>query len=175
MGRDGRASGRTGGRGCGTRVTLANLFQLYTHDFSEHWAGHPEGGLGEDGRFEPYPFLDSYWTEADRSALLIRADGQVAGFALVNTFAHSRLATDFSMAEFFVARKYRRLGVGHAAAAAVICERPGQWEIAVTRTNLAAQAFWRRVVATTEGVETYDRADTRWDGLILRFVQETGH
>lgn len=161
--------------GAERRTLLANLFQLYTHDFSAHWTGRPEGELGEDGRFEAYPWLDSYWNEPDREALLIRADGRVAGFALVNTFAHSGSATDFSMAEFFVARKYRRLGVGQAAAAAVIGERPGQWEIAVTRGNLAGQAFWRRVVAGKRGVETHDRADERWDGLILRFVHKTGH
>ena len=32
-------------------VLLQNLFQLYTHDFSEFWAGSARGGLGADGRF----------------------------------------------------------------------------------------------------------------------------
>ena len=153
------------------RETLANLFQLYTHDFSEQWAGEPVGDLGEDGRFAAYPFLDSYWTEADREPMLIRADGQLAGFALVNAFAHSGLPIDFSMAEFFVARKYRRAGVGSAAAGEIIRARPGQWEIAVARRNLAAQPFWRRVAAAvaTDGIDELDTADQRWNGLILRF------
>jgi predicted acetyltransferase len=153
------------------RETLANLFQLYTHDFSEQWAGERQGDLGEDGRFAAYPFLDSYWAEADREPLLIRADGKLAGFALINTFAHSGLPTDFSMAEFFVARKYRRSGVGLAAATEVIRARPGQWDIAVARRNLAAQPFWRRVAAAVAvgGIDELDRADERWNGLILRF------
>lgn len=153
------------------RETLANLFQLYTHDFSEQWAGEGQGDLGEDGRFAPYPYLDSYWTEGDREPLLIRAGGKLAGFALVNAFAHSGLPTDFSMAEFFVARKYRRAGVGLAAAAEIIRARPGQWEIAVARKNVAAQPFWRRAAATVAvgGIDELDRADDRWNGLILRF------
>ena len=152
------------------REAIASLFQLYTHDFSEHWAGGPEGDLGEDGRFEPYPFLDSYWSEAGREPLLIRADGKLAGFALVNTFAHSGRPADFSMAEFFVARKHRRSGVGQAAACEIIRSRPGQWEIAVVRKNVGAQAFWRRVAAAAaEGpVEELDLADDHWNGLILR-------
>jgi predicted acetyltransferase len=152
------------------RDALANLFQLYTHDFSEHWAGRPDGDLGEDGRFEPYPYLDSYWTEPAREPLLIRADGKIAGFALINTFAHSGLPLDFSMAEFFVARKYRRAGVGLAAAGEIIRARPGQWEIAVVRRNTSAQPFWRRVAAVVAAgaVEELDQADDRWDGLILR-------
>jgi predicted acetyltransferase len=153
------------------RETLANLFQLYTHDFSEHWAGRPEGDLGEDGRFAAYAFLDSYWIEADREPLLIRADGKLAGFALINAFANSGLPTDFSMAEFFVARKYRRSGVGLAAATEIIRARPGQWEIAVARKNLAAQPFWRSVAAAVAVgvIDELDKADDRWNGLILRF------
>ena len=30
---------------CDERDVLANLFQLYVHDFSEHWAGAPRGDL----------------------------------------------------------------------------------------------------------------------------------
>ncbi len=153
------------------RETLANLIQLYTHDFSDHWIGLPQGELGEDGRFEPYPYLDSYWAEPDHEALLIRADGELAGFALVNAFAHSGLPTDFSMAEFFVARKHRRSGVGRIAATGIIRARPGQWDIAVVRKNLAAQAFWRRIAAEAAAgpVDEIDKADDLWNGLILRF------
>ena len=43
------------------RETLANLFQLYAHDFSDFWTDRPDGDLGEDGRFEDYVHLDSYW------------------------------------------------------------------------------------------------------------------
>lgn len=153
------------------RPTLENLFQLYVHDFSEQWNGLPRGELGEDGLFEAYDEMASYWSEPDRTPLLIRADGHVAGFALINTFAHSGLAADYSMAEFFVARKHRRSGVGLIAALAVIRARPGQWDIAVSRRNLGAQGFWRKVAAqATEGeVEDLDRDDDRWNGLILRF------
>lgn len=153
------------------RETIANLIQLYTHDFSDYWIGLSQGELGEDGRFLPYPHLDSYWTEPDRQALLIRADDKLAGFALVNTFAHSGLPADFSMAEFFVARKYRRLGVGQAAAVEIIRARPGQWDIAVTRRNDPAKPFWRWVAAATAvgGVEERDHDDELWNGLILRF------
>lgn len=153
------------------RETIANLFQPYTHDFSDFWVGLPDGELGEDGRFGPYPYLDSYWTEADREPLLIRVDGKLAGFALINTFAHSGLPADFSMAEFFVARKYRRSGVGLAAATKIIRARPGQWDIAVVRKNLAAQPFWRRVAATVAvgPIDELDRDDDLWNGLILRF------
>jgi predicted acetyltransferase len=130
------------------------------------------GELEEDGRFAPCPYLDGYWTEADRTPLLIRADGHVAGFALINTFAHSGLPIDFSVAEFFVVRKHRRAGVGFTAATRIIRARPGQWEMAVARRNTAALPFWRRVASAIAGpaVEELDRDDDAlWDGPILRF------
>ena len=155
----------------GQRPMLENLFQLYTHDFSDFWSGREDGELQEDGRFAQYSCLDSYWTDADRTPLAIRANGHVAGFALINTFAHSGLPVDFSVAEFFVVRKHRRAGVGQAAACAVICARAGQWEVAVARRNTAALPFWRRVASSIagSGVEEFDRDGELWNGPILRF------
>lgn len=153
------------------RPTLENLFQLYTHDFSDFWMGREDGELQEDGRFEPYPYLDSYWTEADCTPYLIRAEGHLAGFALINRFSHSGMPLDWSVAEFFVARKHRRGGVGFAAATQIVRARPGLWEMAVARKNTGALPFWRGVASAVAGtsVEELDLSDDRWNGAILRF------
>ncbi|MDZ4373239.1 MAG: GNAT family N-acetyltransferase [Phenylobacterium sp.] len=153
------------------RGTLEALFQLYTHDFSETWAGTARGELGEDGRFPDYPYLDRYWTEPGREPYLIRAGGHLAGFVLINGYGHSGQPVDFSVAEFFVARKHRRSGVGRRAARAVMAGRPGLWELAVARRNLGAQVFWRGVAAELSAgrVDELDVCDDRWDGYILRF------
>lgn len=155
------------------RATLDALFQLYTHDFSDHWAGTDRGELQEDGRFPNYPYLDSYWSEPNRWCCLVRVDGHLAGFVLINDVAHSGRPVDFSVAEFFVVRKHRRGGVGKAAARAAIAGRPGQWELAVARRNVAAQAFWRGVadeLGVPGTIEARDHDDDLWNGLILRFM-----
>lgn len=152
------------------RETIENLFQLYVHDFADFWDAR-RVELGEDGRFPPYPPLAAYWSEAGAEPLLIRAGGNIAGFALIDRRGHSGRPTDFNMGEFFVARHYRREGVGRAAALAAIGARPGQWETAVARNNTPAQSFWRGLAATAASgrVEASDQADERWNGLILRF------
>jgi predicted acetyltransferase len=107
------------------RPVLENLFQLYAYDWSE--LGWLE--VGRNGRFAE-PSLASYWQDDDRHPFLIRVDGRLAGFALVT--ARSRLtgaAGVFDMAEFFVMRKYRRRGVGFAAASAAFDRFTGRWEI----------------------------------------------
>ena len=154
------------------RGTLEALFQFYTHDFSDFWAGTDRGELGEDGRFPDYPYLDSYWTEARREPYLIRVDGHLGGFVLINDHSHAGLPLDFNVAEFFVVRKHRRGGVGRTAARAAIAGRPGQWELAVARKNVSALAFWRGVAAelAAGAVDELDLDDERWNGAILRFM-----
>ena len=156
------------------KPVLENLMQLYIHDFSDYWGGREDGELQEDGRFEAYPDLDSYWTEGardeGRTPLFIRTEGFLAGFALINTFSHSGLPVDHAVAEFWVARKHRRFGVGLAAAVKILGHRPGQWEMAVARKNTNAVPFWRKVAAEVAGphVEEVDRDDKLWNGPIVR-------
>ncbi|MFL5295789.1 MAG: GNAT family N-acetyltransferase [Phenylobacterium sp.] len=153
------------------RQALTNMFQLYAHDFSEQWFDRPEGELDEDGRLEEYGLMDNYWSEPDHEVMLIRADSRIAGFVMINTYSHSGLPLDHQVAEFFVARKHRRSGLGRTAARMAITARPGLWELAVARRNVGAQHFWRAVAAELASgpVEELDRDDDRWNGPILRF------
>jgi len=157
--------------GAGHKPTLDALFQLYTYDFSEYWAGQARGEVDEQGRFPDYPGLERFWTDADREAFLIRVEGHVAGFVLLSAEAHSGVPADHDMTEFFVVRKHRSAGVGMHVATRVITERPGLWEIAVTRANVAALSFWKRVAGQVSPKwEEHDVNDGRWNGAILRLV-----
>jgi predicted acetyltransferase len=154
------------------RPALENLFQLYIHDFSEQWADRTEGELEEDGRFSPYPNLEDYWREAGRVPLLVRRNGRLAGFALLNQISHSGDVVDHNIAEFFIVRKHRRSGLGGAAVDAIFQRYPGLWETAVARRNLPALAFWRRVIGNHPSVADLEETDVRsdaWDGWVLRY------
>lgn len=152
------------------RPALENLFQLYAYDWSE--LGWLE--VGGDGRFAA-PSLDAYWQEGHHHPFLIRVEGRLAGFALIA--ARSRLtgaAGVFDMAEFFVMRKYRRRGVGFAAASAAFDRFPGRWEIRQRDENAAATAFWGRVIDRYTGGSyqevRYD--DPTWVGPVQTFTNE---
>ena len=153
------------------RAIVANLMQLYTHDFSAFWRGQPYGELLPDGRFADYP-LEPYWQVAGWDPLLIRVGGHLAGFALVNPVSHSGAPVDRNVGEFFVVRKHRRGGVGTASAQALFRRWPGVWEAAVARRNMGARAFWREAINSCPGVadarET-DVASELWNGFIFRF------
>jgi len=151
--------------------TLLNLFQLYTHDFSEYWAGQTRGDVQPDGRFADYP-LESYWRRPAWDARLIRRGDALAGFVLINDSAHSRRPVASSVAEFFILRKYRGAGAGRIAAEATFSLRPGGWEVAVARKNVRAAGFWLRTIKDSpraSGLEQLDMSDGHWDGPIYRF------
>ena len=87
-----------------------------------------------------YPWLDAYWTDSDRKAYLFDVDGHPAGFALV------RLTDPIELAEFFILRKYRRTGVGTAAAREAIARHAGRWIVTQIPSNEPATAFWRHAI-----------------------------
>jgi predicted acetyltransferase len=118
---------------------LANLLELYAHDFSEFF----EIELGEDGRFG-YKDLPGYFREPNRRAFLVRVDNKLAGLVLVKRglgLSDDEIVWD--MAEFFVVRRYRRRGIGTYVAHEVWRQVPGLWEVRVMESNHAAHLFWR--------------------------------
>lgn len=154
------------------RPVLENLVQLYIHDFSALFSGTPRGDLSDDGRYAIDIPLDRWWSEADHVPLLLRVDGRLAGFVLLNGASHGGAAVDRSIAEFFVVRKYRRSGIGTAAAGALFSRYPGHWEAAVMRRNDPALAFWTRCIGDHPALGRLvvaDVASPAWDGTVFRF------
>jgi len=128
---------------------LANLLQLYSHDFSEFH----DIDLGPDGRFI-YKDLPRYFRESNRHAFLVRTDGMWAGFALVRRGSQISGADDvWDMAEFFVVRGCRRRGAGTEIARRMWSRFPGKWEVRVMEANRPAHHFWERAIALFAGRE----------------------
>jgi predicted acetyltransferase len=126
---------------------MANLLELYVHDFCEF----RDLELGEDGRFG-YPSLSLYWSEPDHHPFLIRMNGKLAGLALVKrAFGVSGSGAVWDMAEFFVIRGCRRVGIGTQAAHEVWTRFPGPWEVRVMQTNVSAERFWSDAISTFVG------------------------
>lgn len=152
------------------RETLANMLQLYIHDFADLSPEEKRGELGEDGRFE-LPDLSALWREPGHVPLLIRVDSRLAGFCVINRRHHGARSVDWNVAEFFVVRKHRRNGVGAAAATHAFQARPGIWEVAVRRQNTAALGFWRRVIEAQPRLCDLHELDdaSSWDGTVFRF------
>ena len=124
------------------KSVFVQMMELYLYDFSE-FSGED---INEYGYFG-YPRIDDYWNEAGRHPFLIRVDGRIAGLVLVRSCCeHTHLSNPHNIAEFFVMKKYRRKGVGRAAAMKVFDMFPGGWEISQWENNLPARSFWKQVI-----------------------------
>jgi len=126
---------------------VANLMELYVHDFSEFYPIEP----GPDGRFG-YKDLALYRSDADRLPFLVRANGGWAGFVLIRREqAAAGAAAFWDLAEFFILRAWRRRSVGTVVAHQLWQRHPGQWQVRVMEANAAGCSFWENAVRTFAG------------------------
>ncbi|NHN34609.1 GNAT family N-acetyltransferase [Paenibacillus agricola] len=147
---------------------LRNLVELYKYDFSEYEADD----VNEQGLYE-YQYLDHYWTEDGRFAFFVRVDEKLAGFALVRTLGmNEQNQTIYSMAEFFIMKKYRRMGVGDHTAVHLFNLLPGVWKVGQLESNEPSQIFWKKVIGayTNNGYEQGRREDH--EGPLQTFVSK---
>lgn len=156
------------------RPVLESLGQLYQYDFSELARGDPQhGDVRADGRFHNIDW-DRYYANEERYEYLVRMSGSLAGFALVLPTPSFRdpNETVWHMGEFFVMRKYRRLGVGEHVAKTLFDRYTGTWQVAQMDVNTGAQAFWRDVIGGYTGGRFEERwfEDENWLGPVQYFT-----
>jgi predicted acetyltransferase len=123
------------------KLVLRNLLDLYLYDLSEFKGTDVNG----HGYFE-YRRLDQYWYDDSCHPFFITADGHIAGFVLVHRYG--LLGENRNVvSEFFVMRKYRKLGVGKQAVRRIFETFKGGWEVSELPENLPSHIFWRRVIS----------------------------
>ncbi|WP_344662049.1 GNAT family N-acetyltransferase [Catenulispora subtropica] len=123
------------------KPVIANLLQLYLHDFSEY---EPRE-LSPQGTFE-YSWLDSYFTTPGREAYLITVADRPAGFALTRCDVDGDDGA-WNVSEFFVVRGHRRQGVAAQAARLLFQRHPGPWTLSYLLANTPASRFWPKLVS----------------------------
>lgn len=143
---------------------LAQMLELYQYELSDIW---PQP-LDAQGR---YGYDLARHREGTRfHAHVALSDGEYAGFALVAPAAVTQAAGAW-MEQFFVLKRHRRCGTGRALARHAFASHPGAWEVGQMPANVAAQVFWRKVIAeATAGRFTEVRVTQGpWQGVVQRF------
>jgi predicted acetyltransferase len=126
----------------GNKQVVSNLMQLYMYDFSEYTGSDVES----NGLFADYPHFEEYWSEDNhRFPYLIIYEEQCIGFVFVRRIETS-VKSYFSVAEFFIMRKYRRKGFGSMVAKEVFNLHRGNWEVYQMDSNMPARIFWNSVI-----------------------------
>lgn len=154
------------------KPALRQLLELCQYDFSEF----TPADVDENGLYG-YPYLDHYWVEPNRHPILIKIDGKLAGFALVRTGAALPKAVFpvYSMAEFFILKKYRRRGVGREAAFRLLGMFPGEWHVTQKVQNLPGQAFWRKLIGEFTRCNYHETVDAESGEVVQKFLSTKGY
>jgi predicted acetyltransferase len=147
----------------GDRLWIQSVYRDYLDDLAPAAGTGTFPALGEVGHREPDQ-LFRWFGDPNSFPLVILRSSQPVGFALVvrsgaamgsGAGAQPRANIDYRMAEFFITRAMRRLGIGATAVRLIFSRFAGRWEITEYLRNTSAVSFWRRVVAS------YTRGDYR--------------
>ncbi len=135
------------------RLWIQGVYRDYLDDLTPADATGMFPALGEVGHREPDQIARWF---GDRNAfpLIILQGSEPVGFAMVarGSSLPAQPRVDYRMAEFFIARTRRRLGIGRTAVELILNRFAGRWEISEFQRNSSAITFWRRVVtAYTHG------------------------
>jgi predicted acetyltransferase len=128
------------------RRWIQGVYRDYLDDLAPDTGVFPV--LGEVGHREPDQIL-RWFGDPNAFPLIILKAAEPVGFAMVARPAPSaaKPRIDYRMAEFFIARTRRRLGIGQIAVQLIFSRFAGRWEITEYLRNAGAVSFWRRVVA----------------------------
>jgi predicted acetyltransferase len=130
----------------GDRLWIQSVYRDYLDDLNPGTGIFP--ALGEIGHREPDQ-IAHWFGDPNTFPLVIVKGGEPVGFARVLRAVASAAQprVDYRMAEFFVLRTRRRLGIGQTAVQLILSRFAGRWEISEYLRNTTAVSFWRRVVA----------------------------
>jgi predicted acetyltransferase len=146
------------------KLKLHNLLQFYIYDFSEFLPFE----LNEDGLYNQ-SILEDYFANPEKAAYFILVNNTLAGFVLVS--GETKLIENEGgrcIKEFFIAKRYRRRGIGKTVAKRIFTMYEGKWEVRVERTNEVARRFWEATIKeqTGERYKREEREDEEWRGVI---------
>lgn len=133
----------------GDRRWIQGVYRDYLDDLAPDATGvFPT--LSEIGYCEPDQ-LAQWFADATASVVTLLSQQQPVGFAMV-AMARGGLPagtarSPYRMTEFFIARPFRRRGLGRQAARLLLDRFAGCWEISQYQSNQPAVQFWRRVIA----------------------------
>jgi predicted acetyltransferase len=119
---------------------------------------------------EEYKYLEDYFEKPNRFPYFIKVDGEIAGFALINSYLLV-LTEGKTISEFYVKKEFRKSGVGSESAKQIFIQSPGKWEVRQIFENPIAHSFWLKSISevTNNNFEEVEMNDEKWKGWIQTF------
>lgn len=125
--------------------TIWNMFQFYCYDTSVYDGYDVE----TDGKYKMCAdYFAQYWQLPRWSAYILRVDGALAGFALIEP--SEAVAAAQELADLFIMRRFRRRGVAQQVVSHFLAARAIPWTITTFDDAPDATAFWQQMFGLAE-------------------------
>ena len=143
---------------------LQQMLELYQYELSDIWSQDTDS----EAKYG-YDLLKHRQDERFHAHVALQGP-QYVGFALVAPALVTRNEGHW-MEQFFILKRFRRSGIGHALAKHALLGHPGAWEVGQMPANHAARAFWRNVVGrvTAGGYAEVLVTEGWWQGTVQQF------
>ena len=129
------------------KPVLISLFNYYMYEFSDL----TKSKLQANGSYlKDTELIDRYWIKANHYPYFIVADGDLAGFVFIRQYPSEDCVFDID--QFFVLKRFARLGIGSIAFKISLKLYPGNWVVRVMKENERGLLFWKSAIgAETKG------------------------
>jgi predicted acetyltransferase len=136
------------------KPVIWNLFQFYCYDTSVE----DECDVEKTGLYSlSKDYFGQYWSLPTWRAHLLRWEGSIAGFALLED--SDALPGAMELADLFVMRRFRRHGIGRLVVSHFMSNRTVPWTVVVFDEATEAKAFWRSMFAIPEFLPSHEIPD----------------
>ena len=119
------------------KQVIWNLFQFYCYDTS-NYDGYDVESNGLYSMSESY--FSQYWTMPTWRAHLLRFDGAIAGFALIED--SDAVPGAMEIADLFIMSRFRRRGIAKDVVLHFMTQRIVPWTVVVYDDAADAKVFW---------------------------------
>lgn len=139
---------------------IYNLMQLYMYDLSSFEDETATFTMLNSGLYTMNKYIEKYWQDKNRHPYILKCNDELAGFVLYR-FNEENMN---EIAEFFVLKKYRKIGAGTFMANKMFDLYKGKWEVSTLIKNEISQKFWRKTIknfTNNDFEEKYVRDNSR--------------
>ena len=122
---------------------LYRLLEFSLYDGSNYINNKMEN----DGVFK-YQYFPNYFKEDSREAYFIKYNKKIVGFFMINKYLKvlEKKDNNYSVAEFLIIPKYRRMHIGRLASTKLFNLHKGNWEVQPMENNKIAYKFWGNTI-----------------------------
>jgi predicted acetyltransferase len=121
-----------------------------------------------------YTYLDSYWSDKNRTPLYFYFEKRKIGFALLNDYCLIQKEEPArSIAEFFIFENERRNHFGKKIAFQIFDHFGKNWEVRTMQGNKKSELFWENTISEYTPSFSKKSNHSEWEGLIFTFSSKS--